>query len=215
MQVVLAYRGEPLALARDSVPAGRPGRPYLDDVGDALAVVDHLAGVPRADVSRVAFVGAGRGGTVALLAAPAGTVDAVVSLGAVTDLFAGSFVDLARTTLAGGTPDPTPTGLPVLVDPVIDLRNGTAPLAEARVRLADLSPARLRAADRLPAVLALHGDGDDAVGPDHLDALVDALAGRAGPPATFALVEGAGRDLLSRPAVQSQIAGFLTDVLAP
>ncbi|WP_412068422.1 alpha/beta hydrolase family protein [Rubrivirga sp. IMCC43871] len=216
VQVVVAYRGEALVVARDSIRSSRPGRAFLDDVPDVLAVLAALAPIPRADTSRVALVGAGRGGTVALLAAETGSVEGVVSLGAVSDLFADSFVELIRAELRGEAPAPTPAGFLRLQRPVTDVRNGILSLAEARVALLHLSPARLRPRERLPALLALHGEDDVVVAPDHLDALAAGLAGTGGPPRTLALVENAGHgDLLVRPSVQSQIASFLTDLFFP
>ncbi|WP_412060521.1 alpha/beta hydrolase family protein [Rubrivirga sp. IMCC45206] len=215
IQVVVAYRGEALVVDRDSIRATREGRAFLDDIPDVLTVLGALAPIPRADTSRVAFVGAGRGGTVALLAAANG-VDGVVSLGAVTDLFADSFVDVVRAELRGEAPSPTPAGFPQLRRPVIDVRNGLLSLAEARVTLLGLSPARLRPRERLPALLALHGEDDTVVGPDHLAALAAGLAGTGGPPRTLSLVPDAGHgDLLGRPSVQSQIASFLSDLFFP
>lgn len=216
VQVVVAYRGEPLVVARESIDPTRDGRAYLDDVPDVLAVLAALAPIPRADTSRVAVVGVGRGGTVGLRAAATGGLEGVVSLEAVTDLFADSFVELIRAELRGEAPAPTPAGFPQLRRPVIDLRNGLADLAQARVALLNLSPARRRPREQLPALLALHGEDDVVVDPDHLDALAAGLAGAGGPPRVLARVADAGHgDLLTRPAVQSQIAAFLSDLFFP
>ena len=145
VQVVMAYRGEGLTIDGETAPSDLAPDPYRADVADVRALLAELDTVPRADVDRVALVGVGRGGTVALLAAGAvgSLVDAVVTLGAPTDLFAPSFADEVRTRLRGGVPpDPYPA-LDALAAPALALRDGTVTPAEARRSLLALSPCLL------------------------------------------------------------------------
>lgn len=215
VQVVMAYRGEPLTVDGDAARSDLTSAPYRADVADVRAVLGVLDQVPRSDTTRVAVLGQGRGGTVGLLAAIRGAdVDAVVTLGAPSTLFARSFQAEARALLLGSAPqDPYPA-LDALASPVLGLRDGDLSPADARVALAALSPARLRADDRLPAVLGLHATNDRVVGDDQLAGLDAALPGSAATPRVFVLIEDTTHDgLLALPAVQNQIAGFLDGVL--
>ena len=217
VQVVVAYRGGALALESRQAGAANGPRasdlaadPYRSDVADVLAVVAALPGVPRADPSRLGVVGVGRGGTVALLAAPTLGARAVVTLGAPTDLFAASFVSDVRDLLAG-RPVTTPyPALDALARPALEVRDGLA-LEDARRALVALSPSRLRL--DLPPVLGLHADDDQVVGQDQLSALRRALSEGPGV-GVLEVVEGTTHDgLRDQPRVQSQIASFLTNAL--
>ena len=211
VQVVLAYRGEALSLPEGLEASAAAPDPYRADVADVVAVLEAVRGLPRVDSARVGLVGVGRGGTVALLAALAGAdVEAVVALGAPTDLFSPSFRDVLRTALRGGTSPSPPPAVEALVAPALALRDGEASLETARLGLLGLSPARLRAPDRLPSVLALHAAGDEAVGEDHLLALAAALGTAPGRVRVADVVEGVSRaSLPDAPSVQNRVATFL------
>ena len=210
VQVALAYRGGTLDLEDASFPSALPADPYRADVQDVLALVGALEGVPRADDGRRALLGVGRGGTVALLAAPALEAQAVVTLGAPTDLFAPSFVADVRERLLGrdvATPFPA---FDALFQPVLETRTG-GDLEAARRSLLALSPSRLGLS--LPPVLALHAAGDETVGQDQLESLRQALA-QGGGQGVLEVVEGATHDsLVTLPRVRSSIASFLSGVL--
>jgi len=215
VQIVMAYRGEPLVVDGDAARSQFEPDPYLADVGDVRAIAGVLDRVPRTDPSRLGIVGIGRGGTVALLAAIRGAdAQAVVTLGAPTDLFADSFRDEARSRLLDNTPsDPYPA-LDALMAPVLSLRDGTVDVEGARLGLVRLSPARLRPTDRLPAVLAFHAGGDPVVGEDQLASLDAALTSTAERPRIVEIVDDVTRDgLLANGTVQSRIAAFLADQL--
>ena len=213
VQVVVAYRGEALVVDGQTLASDLAPDPYRADVADVLAVLDALPSVPRASGTRVALVGVGRGGTVALLAASqAPGVDAVVSLGAPTDLFQPSFRAEARALLLGSTPrDPYPA-LDALAAPALALRDGAVDRAEARLRLAETSPAALGLT--LPSVLAFHAVGDPVVGEDQLEALDRALQTGSGLTRIAELVDDATHDtLVDLPAVRRDVAAFLNSVL--
>ncbi|WP_420455081.1 alpha/beta hydrolase family protein [Rubrivirga sp.] len=216
VQIVVAYRGESLAVDGEAARSDLAPDPYRADVADVRAVLAALPRVPRADRQRVAILGVGRGGTVALLTAlqdPA-AVDAVVTLGAPTDLFAPSFRDEARTRLLEESPTAPYPALDVLAAPVLAVRDGELAPGAARVALAALSPARLAAGRTLPAVLALHAAGDLVVGEDQLASLRAALTSEAGTSRVADVVEGADHDGLIRvPTVQSRIVAFLGTAL--
>lgn len=215
VQVVVAYRGEPLALADSAIASTLAPAPYRADVADLRALLAVLPQVPRVDPGRIGVLGVGRGGTVGLLTALwDDRVRAVVTLGAPTDLFAPSFQDEARARLLGMSPlDPYPA-LDALVAPVIGLRDGALTRDQARLDLLSLSPARLAAARPLPAVLALHARGDRVVGEDQLVSLRTALAPSPGTPQITDIIDDATREtLLQVPGVQGQIRSFLDTAL--
>lgn len=212
VQVVLAYRGEALSLdgTQEFNSSLRPD-PYRSDVSDVLALLGALPTVPRADLQRVALVGVGRGGTVALLASSA--VDAVVTLGAPTDLFAPSFRAEVRTRLQNQRPPNPYPALDALAAPVFALRDGEIGQSAARAGLLAFSPARLR--PDFPAVLALHAVGDRVVGDDQLSSLRLALDSAPGTSQIAELVENATHDdLPTLSVVRSQIEAFLLEVLS-
>ena len=213
VQVVVAYRGEPLAVAGETIGSDLPADPYVSDVADALAFVDGLATIPRVDTTRVAFVGLGRGGTVALLAGGASGVGAIVTLGAPTDLLATSFRDAVRSLLRGTSPqDPYPA-LAALAAPALGVRDGTTPLADARLGLLARSPART--AQGLPPVFALHADGDRVVGEDQLGALQALLSGSALQGITLLVEDTTHDDLGQLPSVRDDVSQFILRTLAP
>lgn len=208
IQIVLAYRGEPLRAEAGVIGSDLAPDPYRSDVEDVLALLQALPVIPRADVQRVALVGLGRGGTVALLAAAAGGAEAVVTLGAPTDLFAPSFRADVRTLLLGSGVDQPYPAFSTLARPVLALRDGDIDQATARARLLEVSPARLR--PPLPAVLALHAAGDRVVGDDQLAALRLAFPLEADESRTARLVENVTHATLPQdPQVQGEIALFL------
>ena len=215
VQVVMAYRGEPLTVDGEAARSQFEPDPYRADVADVRAILGVLDRVPRTDPSRVGIVGVGRGGTVALLAAIRGAdVEAVVTLGAPTDLYGTSFRGEVRSRLLGNTPANAYPALDALAAPAFGLRDGALDLAGARLELTRLSPARLRPNDRLPAVLALHAAGDPVVGEDQLSSLGAALLPRSGLPRIADVVEYVSREgLLTDGQVQSRIAAFLDDEL--
>ena len=215
VQVVMAYRGEPLTIDGVAAPSSLAPDPYRADVADVRAIVGVLDRIPRADPARLGVVGVGRGGTVALLAAIRGAgVRAVVTLGAPTDLYGASFRAEARSRLLGTAPPNPYPALDALAAPAVALRDGALDLEGARLGLARLSPARLRADDRLPAVLALHAAGDPVVGEDQLASLDAALTSTPARPRITEVVEGPTREgLLSTGSVQGRVAAFLDDRL--
>lgn len=213
VQVVVAYRGESLQVGDSTFASALEADPYRADVADLLALLPALDQIPRADPGRLGVVGLGRGGTVALLAAQATTaIDAVVTLGAPTDLLGASFRDDVRTLLRGRAPSTPYPALDALAAPAVSLRDGAIDLAEARLQLLSLSPAY--DGDALPAVFALHAERDDVVGDDQLTRLDAAMVSAPGVPREAELVLGASHaSLPAQPAVQSDIAAFLLDRL--
>ncbi|PAP78348.1 hypothetical protein [Rubrivirga marina] len=211
VQVVMAYRGEPLVVGGDAARSQFEPDPYRADVGDVRAILGVIDRVPRTDPSRLGLVGVGRGGTVALLAAVRGaSVSAVVALGAPTDLFADSFRGEVRSRLLGTTPANPYPALDALAAPAFALRDGTLDLEGARLALTRLSPARLRPNDRLPAILALHAAGDPVVGEDQLTSLDAALTSSAARPRITEIVDDVTREgLMANGTVQGRIAAFL------
>lgn len=162
VQILVAYRGETLTFRGQPYASDLPADPYGADVNDALAVAALAGQVFRADAARLAAVGFGRGGTVALLAAQrSARFRAVVTFGAPTDLLAPSFRDETRIVLLGRAPTTPFPALSGLVAPVLALRDGEISEAEARVRLIARSP-RYVVPD-LPTTLLLHAVPDDTV----------------------------------------------------
>lgn len=213
VQVVVAYRGEALQVGDSTLVSSSEADPYRADVADVLALLPALPILPRADASRLGVVGLGRGGTVALLAALATPqVDAVVTLGAPTDLLGASFRADARTRLQNRTVATPYPAFDALVAPVVALRDGAIEADEARLRLLALSPGYAGAG--LPAVLALHAVGDAVVGADQLTRLDATMTSEPGTSRTARQVEGASHDTLADDlTVQSDIAAFLLDAL--
>ena len=225
VQIALAARGAGLTsrgvgpqqssstavVRRPDLPAG----PYRADILDVLALADLLGTVPRADLSRVALVGVGRGGAVALLAAERrpGRFRAVASLGAPTSLFDPTVRAAVRNELLGLSRVNLPA-VDALLAPVRALRAGEVSLDEARLRLLDLSAAPF--ADRLPATLAFHADPDDVVPTAHLDRLREQGEGSLGARRRFVRVpEGRHEALLATNDVTGVLATFLTEQLRP
>lgn len=225
VQIVLAARGGTLT-SRGAGPQQSgslsvvrrpdlPADPYRADILDALALADLLGAVPRADPSRVALVGVGRGGAVALLAAERvpGRFRAVAPLGAPTSLFDPTVRAAVRNELLGLSRTALPAA-DALLAPVLALRAGQIPLGEARLRLLELSAAPF--ADRLPATRAFHADPDDVVPTSHLDRLREAGEGTLDAPRRFVRVpEGRHEALLATNDVTGTLATFLTDRLRP
>lgn len=204
VQVVVALRGATLS-ARGPVAGGlpaayasaAPAEPYRSDVADLLALAARIGVVPRVDASRLVAVGTGRGGTAVLLAAERepGRFGAVGTFGAPTSLFDPSFRAATRDALRGAGGSRLPDAAALLA-PVLDLRDGRIPLAEARLRLLELSAVTL--ADRLPATVALHADPDDIVPTSHLDRLLELGDGTLDAPRRFQTFDNATHASLPR-----------------
>ena len=225
VQIALAARGatltsrgvgpqqsSPTAVVRRSALAADP---YRADVLDVLALAARLGAVPRADPARVALVGTGRGGAVALLAAERAPTRfrVVAPLGAPTSLFDPTFRAAVRGVLLG-RPGPSLPSAETLLAPVRALRAREIPPGEARLRLLELSAAPF--ADRLPATLAFHADPDDVVPTSHLDRLREQGEGPLDAPRRFVRVpEGRHEALLATNDVTGVLATFLMQRLRP
>lgn len=218
VQIVLAFRGATLtarSASGETVAFTSPAaaEPYRTEVADLLALTERLGDVPRADPSRLAAIGIGRGGTAALLAAEraTGRFGVVAPIGAPTSLFDATFRAGVTRLLTGGTRSRLPSS-DVLVAPVLTLRSGAIGLAEARLRLLELSPVALAA--RLPAVIGVYADPDDVVPPSHLDRLADEGDGTMEAPRRFRRLDNTlHSELASSSEARMIVAQFILDNL--
>jgi hypothetical protein len=164
VMVLVAPRGHALRLGGRTFGAGTaPGEPYLTDADDAQTVLSYGAALYEYfDEKYVMATGLGRGGTTALLlAARDAPVDFVVSLGAPTSFVVPDVRRAARAFLTGGIASSLPAVADVLAATVAPVRDGTRPLADARLDLLMRSPGPFVTAP--PPVIAAHGVLDNLV----------------------------------------------------
>lgn len=221
VQIVVAARGASLT-ARGTAPGSPsqivrssavPSDPYRADVADLLALVDQLALVPRADAERLGAIGAGRGGSVALLAAERrpGPFEAVATMGAPTSLFDATFRADARDVLLGTRSSALPAA-DALLAPVRALQRGEIDLAEARLRLLETSP--VAGADRLPATIAYHSTTDNIVPFAHIVRLGELGGSTLDDPRRFESVEDLAHDqVIGNASVLSLLSDFMAAYL--
>ena len=209
VQIALAYRGATVAVRDASGVVRRftsaaAAEPYRTDVADLLALTERLSSVPRTDPARLAAVGVGRGGAVALLAAERaqGRFAGVGTISAPTTLFDATVLADARRLIEAGVRSRLPSS-DALFAPLAALRAGQISLAEARLRMLALSPIAL--ADRLPTLVAVHAAPDAVVPTAHLDRLAAEGDGTTGAPRRFLRIED----------VLHEDVGTATDARAP
>ena len=189
---------------------------------DALALIEHVrarAEVYGADPSRVAFIGYGRGGTRALLAAQQTTAeDYILSLAAPTSFFLPSVRTAAAAYLRGEVYEDFPGLTEVFDAPLAPLRDGTLTPEEARLALIIRSPALFTTPSAqsgpLAPLLVAHGERDTVVPIEHGSAL-DPLIRAAGGFVYLRLPEVTHEGILTDSQVLSTGAGFLCDELFP
>ena len=173
-QLLLTLRGGTLRALGRTFRSDASGLPYDADAEDALAALGALLApgtLPvEVDASRLAWVGFGRGGTVALLgAAQEGQVDAVVSWAAPTSFFLPNVSDEVERALRGGDPSDLPAFDPLYRELIFPIRGDSAALAQAREGLLLRSP--LYVAGSLPPTLLVHSPQDRTVDFGHAQEL--------------------------------------------
>ncbi len=187
--VFLAYRGGALRVGGQRFTASAPADPYRADGEDAWALVTGLSalgGDPALDPTRLAIVGHGRGGTVALLQAARakargrGVPSYVQSLAAPASFFTPNSRLATRLTLEGRPPGSLPAIAGVIRATAERVRDGAATVGQARLGLLRRSPAFFFVPPRLPpppVVLAAYGTNDFVVPIEEGEAL-DFLTGQ-------------------------------------
>ena len=164
---VLAYRGEPLRAGGQTFGSSAPPRPYDLDTDDAHAFVDAVrVREPEVFPDRVAVIGFGRGGTVALLAVErAHPFDLAVSLGAPTSFFLSSVRFPSRQWLLGQGPIRLPAFPTVAAQVLGPLRDSAITYDQARLDLLRRSPAPFVTPP--PFLILAHGVLDNVVPVEH------------------------------------------------
>ena len=173
--VFLAYRGGTLRVDGQSFSAPAPPDPYRAEAEDAWALLTglpDLGGDAALDPSRVAIIGHGRGGTVALLEAARakargrGVPRYILSLAAPTSFFTPNSRFAIRSVLEDRSPGLVPAIGAVAEVTAGRVRDGDATIAEARLGLLRRSPAFFFMPPRLsppPVVVAAYGTNDIVV----------------------------------------------------
>ena len=174
--VFLAYRGGTLRVQGETYSSGVPADPYAGDGEDAWALLAYLASRSPAsapyDAQRLAIIGHGRGGSVALLEAARAKVRTravprlVLSLAAPASFFTPTSRFAARQYLLGNSPGTLPAVESVMQATAGAVRSGEATLAEARVGLVRRSASWFFMPPRLPAppyIVAAYGEADIVV----------------------------------------------------
>ncbi len=208
VMVFLAYRGGTLHVGDQAYSSSAPADIYDGDADDALALITHLddvgilAGVDR---SRLAVVGHGRGGNVALLMAmrakarERGVPQYVLSLAAPTSFFTPRVQSLARFYL-----EDRPSGIIPGLQAVFDatagrVQSGELTIPEARLALLRRSAAPFYGPNRLftpPFVFAAYAENDVAVPIEEARAL-DFLTGQPSQ-ALYLELDDANHDTVQR-----------------
>ncbi len=189
VMLFLAYRGGTLRVGDRSFSSAAPPSVYDGDAEDALTLVsglDDVGDLVGVDPSRLAVVGHGRGGNVALLMAARAKARGqtvpqyVLSLAAPTSFFTPRVAALARDYLMGQSPDDLP-GLQSVLDATAGrVQSGAATIREARIGLLRRSAAPFYGPGRRfvpPFVFAAYGVNDLLVPLEQARAL-DFLTGR-------------------------------------
>jgi acetyl esterase/lipase len=208
--VVPSFRSESLRLGDETFLSEGAPSPWDRDVDDALALLDAALGAtPAADPTRIAVLGASRGGGVALLMGVRDArIDRVVDLFGPTDFFGPYVQGIVERALRGSPPDLP--GVTYLDQAYIQpLALGTVDVATARRELIRRSAALF--VSRLPSVQIHHGTADDVVDVGQAERLIAALeaAGRGPPDDEWFLYTGGRHDPLSLPGSFDRIDAFL------
>ena len=160
VMVFLAYRGGTLRVGGQSYASAAPADPYAADGEDAWALATGLRAIigdPTVDVDRLAIVGHGRGGNVALLAAARarvrqqGVPSYILALSAPTSFFTPTARFSARQVLTGGPAGSLPAVAGVLEATAVAVRDGRQTTEQARLGLLRRSGAFFFAPPRLSA----------------------------------------------------------------
>ena len=220
--VFLAYRGGALRVGGRSFRSPAPADPYRADGEDAWSLVTglgQLGGDPALNPGRLAAIGHGRGGAVALLQAARakargrGVPSYVMSLAAPTSFFTPLSRRSTRAFLEGGRVGSLPGVEGVARASAGRVRDGDATIQEARLALLRRSPAFFFAPPRLPPppfIFAAYGENDIVVPIEDARAL-DYLSSERG---LYLEAEDANHDTIQRNAqVLSTGAVFLCNRL--
>ena len=144
VMVFLAYRGGTLRVAGRTYTSAAPADPYAADGEDAWALVTGLGGIlsdPTIDVGRLAIVGHGRGGNVALLEAARarargeGVPSYILLLATPSSFFTPTARFSARQVLTGRPAGSLPAVAGVLEATALAVRDGRQTLEQARLGL--------------------------------------------------------------------------------
>lgn len=224
VMVFLAYRGGTLRVAGRPFASPAPSDPYAADGEDAWALVTGISGVvsdPTIDASRLASIGHGRGGNVALLQAALakardrGVPRYVQSLSAPTSFFTSSTRTTAVRYLLGQALGEVPAVQGVLQATAGRVRDGRQSVAQARLGLLRRSASFFFAPPRLappPFIFAAYGDAAQIV-PSEDARVLDFLSGRPDD-GLYLELENEGFFSVQRNAQVIRVSGvFLCDLL--
>ena len=223
----LAYRGGTLHVGGRTFSSAAPPSVYEGDAADALTLVTHLDAVGATvgvDPSRLAAVGHGRGGNVALLMAARakargrGIPQYVLALATPTSFFTTRVRSIARLYLQGRAPGTIP-GIQAVLDATAGrVKSGELTAPEARLELLRRSSAPFYGPNRRftpPFVFAAFGESDTDVPIEEARA-IDFLTGQPSQ-GLYLELEDTNHDTIQRNGeVLSTGAGLLCElVLSP
>lgn len=224
VMVFLAYRGGALRVGGRSFASAAPPDPYAADGEDAWAFVTGLGGIvddPTIDFDRLAIVGHGRGGNVALLEAARarergrGVPSYVLVLSAPSSFFTPTAQFSARQALEGRPVGSLPAVGGVLEATALAVRDGERSVAEARLGLLRRSGAFFFAPPRLraPPFLFAAVPGSNVVVPQEDARVLDFLSGAPDRGLYLELEGGTHASVQSNGQVLSTGAAYLCDLL--
>jgi len=191
--VVPSFRSESLTCVDSVWHSGGDPSPWDYDMDDALALLNvALANTPAADSSRIAVLGASRGGAVALLMAIRDPrIALVVDFFGPTDFFGQFMQDVAEEILQDERRDLP--GLNYLADEYL-LPLAAGDMTYAQVRLELVRRSAVYFASHIPDLQIHHGTADDIVPVSQGQRLVNVMValGRTAPQFEYYIYEGGG-----------------------
>lgn len=208
--VVPSFRSESLTYGDSAWHSGGEPSPWDYDVDDALALLNvALANTPAVDSSRIAVLGASRGGAVALLMAIRDPrIALVVDFFGPTDFFGQYMQDVAEEILQDERRDLP--GLNYLADhELLPLAAGDKTMAAVRLELVRRSAVYF--ADHIPDLQIHHGTADEIVPVSQGQRLVNVMValGRTAPQFEYYIYEGGIHHPLFLPGSLDRASAFL------